>query len=272
MKYTIYLFVILGLFTACLSEEEKRLQTDQAFEGEEIFNLSYALDEHVAYSFYPITYYQDSANWSGLSGCPKVVINELSHEVVLTFGQEECSTNGALRSGKLILKYPNDTLPNMNRQVEIRYEDYWAKGIKIEGTRKLLEKDTLAANLILTDSIAGFIVTDANRSSSKLDGVYNHELVIQDDTLLSYTSTGSGAGRNLTGRPYTMEITQRKQFSANCVEEGFRVAEEGQERWTIERTASPNVIHMVAYQQAEDCNHTAHISLDDGGELMKKQQ
>src|SRR5690606_27921181 len=272
MKYTINLFILLVLLTGCLSEEEKRLQTDQTFEGEEMFNLSFALDEHVAYSFYPMAHYRDSTNWSGLPGCPKVVIDDLSDEVVLTFGQEECTTNGALRSGKIILHYPSDTLTELDHQVEISYEDYWAKGIKIEGRRKLLEVDTLAGHIILIDSIADFIIVDANRSSSKYEGVFQHELLIQNDTLLSYTTIGAGAGRNLTGRPYTMGITQKKQFSSTCLGEGFSVAEDGQERWTFERTANPNVVHNIVYEQADDCNHAARIQLDDGKELLKKQQ
>src|SRR5690606_4427167 len=116
----------------------------------------------------------------------------------------------------------------------------------------------------LSDTISDFIVTDANRSTSTLNGVFLHELLISNDTLQFYSTVGSGYGRNMTGRPYTLEIKQKKQFYLDCVLEGFQVAEGGQESWTFERTASPNVTHTVVYQQAEDCNHTAQISLDDG--------
>lgn len=272
MRCPIMLFLCLMLLTGCLSEEEKRLQTDQTYEGEEMFRLSYSLDEHVAYSFYPMEYYRDSTNQSTLPGCPTVVINELTSEVVLTFGQAECPTNRALRSGNLILHYPDNTLSVENHQVEIRYEDYWAKGIKMEGRRKLFETDTIATELILTDSIFDFVITDANRSTTQLNGIFKHELIIQNDTLLNYTTMGSGGGRNITGRPYAMEITQKKEFSVGCGQEGFAVAEIGQERWIFERTASPDVIHTVIYEQAEDCNHAVHIQLDDGKELIKKQQ
>ena len=271
MKYGITLVVCLAFLTACLTDEEKRLQTDQAFEGEEMFRLSYSLDEHVAYAFYPMAYYRDSTNQSALPGCPTVVINELTNEVVLTFGQEDCATNRGQRSGKLILQYPPDTLLSEYHQVGIRYEDYWAKGAKIEGRRRLFEIDTLASDLALADSISDFIVTDVNRSTSTLSGVFLHELLMDNDTLQSYSTVGSAYGRNITGRSYTMEIREKKQFSLSCVQEGFQVAEGGQESWTFERTASRNVIHTMAYQQADDCNNGAQISLDDGAELIKNQ-
>lgn len=272
MKYGITLVLCLVFLTACLTEEEKRLQTDQTFEGEEMFRLSYSLDEHVMYAFYPMTYYRDSTNQSALPGCPTVVVNELNNQVVLTFGQGECPSNRGQRSGKLTLQYLPDTLLSDYHQVEISYEDYWAKGAKIEGRRKLFEIDTLAAELAFLDSLSGLIVTDANRSTSKINGVLLHELAMEGDTLDAYTTTGSAFGRNITGRAYTMEIMESKHFSQACVEEGFQLAEGGQERWTFERTASRNVIHTMAYQQAEDCNHLAQIRIDDGRELTKKQQ
>src|SRR5690606_34309510 len=131
--------------------------------------------------------------------------------------------------------------------------------------------DSSSSDLAVLDSIADFIITDANRSTSELSGVFFHELFVENDSLNYYTTTGSGSGRNLTGRHFTFEIDQEKRFSADCLQRGFQVAESGQESWTFERTAARNVIHTVNYQQAEDCNHTAQIRLDDGREILKNQ-
>jgi uncharacterized protein YcfL len=271
MKHPFILLLCLSILTACLSEEEKRLQTDQSFEGEEMFSLSYSLDEHVAYAFRSLEFYRDTVNQSVLPGCPVVTINDVSNEVVLTFGGAECPTNKPLRTGKLILSYTSDTLANENQQVAIRYEDYWVKGVKVDGRRQLHSVDSAAADLALLDSISDFVITDANRSTSKLNGVLLHELFMEADSLRYYTTTGSGAGRNLTGRAFTFDINQEKHFSSSCVQGGDLVAESGKESWTFERTAARNVIHTVNYQQAEDCSHTAQIQLDDGRELFKKQ-
>lgn len=271
MKYPFILILFLSVLTACLSDEEKRLQTDQSFEGEEMFNLSYSLDEHVAYSFQSWEYYLDTLNQSAIPGCPVVTIDEVSNEVILAFGDGDCPTNRPLRTGKLILSYTSDSLPNGNQQVAIRYEDYWVKGVKIDGRRQLSSIDSDSSTMYLLDSIADFMITDVNRSTSKLTGVNLHAVFVENDSLKHYTTTGSGSGRNLTGRRFTFEISHEKRFSANCFVTGFQVAESGMEYWSFERTASRNVTHTLNFQQAEDCNHTAQIQLDDGRELLKNQ-
>ena len=257
--------------TACLSDEEKRLQTDLSFEGEEMFSLSYSLDEHVAYSFQSPEYYMDTLNQSAIPGCPVVTIDEISNEVILTFGDGDCTTNRPLRTGKLVLSYTTDSLQVGYQQVAIRYEDYWVKGVKIDGRRHLSYVDSASSTMYLLDSITDFMITDANRSTSKLTGVILHEVFSENDSLKYYTTTGSGSGRNLTGRRFTFEINHEKRFSGNCFATGFQVAESGTEIWNFERTASRNVTHTLNFQQAEDCNHTAQIQLDDGRELLKKQ-
>ena len=271
MKHKFALIFCLGLLTACLTEEEKRLQTDQTFEGEEIFNLSYALDEHIAYAFHPLEFYRDTLNQAGLVGCPEVTINDVAEEVILTFGEGECPSNKALRNGKLILSYSGDTLTTGRKHVAIRYDNYWVRSFKVEGGRQLKQVDSTAASMVWADTVTNLAVTDANRSTTKLNASFLHEVFVEGDSILHFTTEGSGIGRNLTGRPFSVEINEKKLFSASCVHEGFHVAESGRESWTIERTASPNVIHTVNFEEAEDCNHAAQIQLDDGQEIEKKQ-
>lgn len=270
MKQYIFLLLYLPVFTSCLSDEEKRLQTDQTFEGEEMFNLSYALDEHSPYAFYAFTFYQDTVNHSAIPGCPSVSINEADYEVVLTFGEGECATNRALRSGKLIVSYL-DSVPGRGNKVRVGYQDYWVKGLKVEGFRTFHLTDSTATGITLTDSISDIVITDANRSTSKLNGAFVHELFIENASLQYFTTTGSGSGRNLTGRPFVMEINEAKRFTESCLQAGYHVAESGRERWTFERTGTPHVIHTLSFEQAEDCDHTAAIQLDDGGELLINQ-
>src|SRR5690554_2965996 len=134
MKYLNSLVLCILIFSSCLSDEERRLQTDETFEGEEIFNLSYSLSEHLMYAFQSYTYYLDTANHSTISGCPIVAVDELNKEVSLSFGEGECDTNRPLRTGKLILNY-QDTLQGGEPRIRLNYEAYWVKGIKLDGMR-----------------------------------------------------------------------------------------------------------------------------------------
>src|SRR5690606_27575565 len=118
MKNTWYVLLCLFSFFSCVSDEEKRLQTDQSFEGEEMFNIAVSLDEHAFYAFHPYAFYKDTANYAGLSGCPMVNVNEEAHEVSLTFGEGACETNKPLRSGKLTLTYI-DSLINEKEYIRI---------------------------------------------------------------------------------------------------------------------------------------------------------
>lgn len=268
MKYLGSLFLCLFLFSSCLSDEEKRLQTDQNFEGEEIFNLTFSLDENIPYAFQPFEFYRDTLNHSTISGCPMVHINEITKEVILTFGEGECASNKALRSGKIRLSYVDSTGVN---QVRMAYDNYWVKGIKVAGNRILEKIDSTASQLTLLDSVSGFVITDANRSTSKMEGTFTHDLVVANDSIQYFTTTGAGSGRNLAGRHFEMEITQAKQFLGDCLRTGFQVAESGKERWIFERTVEANVIHTVDFQKAEDCNNSVKILLYNGDELLKTQ-
>lgn len=270
-KSIVVSLICLLILTSCLSDEEKRLQTDQTFEGQEMFNLSFSLDEHVSYAFQPYSFYKDTVNHSAIPGCPSIEIGLMEKKVVLNFGGGDCESNSSLRGGKLMLSYP-DTLKSGSPQIKIAYENYIVKGIKVEGSRSLYAIDSSSAGIILLDSVTHFMITDGNKSTSKIEAVFQHEVLIENDSIQSFTTTGSGLGRNLAGRPYQMEVTQKKKFSGKCIQTGFVVAESGQENWVFERTAEANVIHTINFQIADDCNHTAKISLSDGSELSKKQK
>jgi|GEM_PF-1007243 len=268
MKYLSFL-LCLFIFSSCLSDEEKRVQTDQTFEGEELFSLTFSLDEHVSYALHSFDYYRDTANYSNIAGCPVISVDDLAKEVVLVFGEGECATNRALRSGKLRLTYV-DSL-GLSKKVRIGYDDYWVMGVKVDGLRMLEQTDSTATTRTLQDSVSGFMITDANRSTSKMEGVFTHEVVVSNDSIKHFETKGAGLGRNLAGRHFEMEVIEPKRFSSNCLLDGFQVAESGQERWIFERTVEANVVHTVNFQRMEDCDHTAQIHLHDGDEILKKQ-
>jgi hypothetical protein len=275
MKNTCYLFFFLLSFYSCVSDEERRLQTDQTFEGEEMFNIALSLEEHALYAFYPYSFYQDTANYARLSGCPTVSVSEAVNEVVLTFAESTCETNKLLRSGKLKLTYI-DSLLEEKEYIRIEYDDYWTRGINLKGTRFIEKVDSTAidsteSQTTYGDSINSLLLIDAHRSSSKITGNFTHEVLYSSDSILHITTSGAGFGRNIAGRPFQMNITQPKVLKGDCLDLGFFVAESGQESWTIDRSVEADAFHLVNYQKAIDCNHNAGIQLSDGSSLSKTQ-
>lgn len=259
------------IFSSCLSDEEKRLQTDQSFEGEEMFNISFSLDEHVFYAVKPFDFYIDTTNYARLSGCPLVIFSEEAKEVNLIFGGD-CETNLTEREGKIKLTYL-DSLRDQKDLVRIDYEEYSVRGIELEGIRFIDQIDSSSSHAIFRDELQDFILRDAHNSTSKVNAVLNHEVVFHTDSLLAMdtiphiTTTGSGSGRNLAGRSFDMEITQPKVISEECIRIGKFVPDAGQERWTFQRHEGPDVVHTVNYEKDADCDHSANIMLYDGREM-----
>lgn len=267
MKHFGSFLLCLLLFSSCISDEERRLQTDQSFEGEEMFNISFSLDEHLFYAFQPFEFYKDTLNYDTISGCPTVDINEEIKEVSLEFGEGDCTTNSPGRRGKLILTFP-DSLSIQDKLIRIGYEGYSVRGINLEGIRYLDQVDSTSTGLAFYD-IPKLMFIDANKSTSKVNGEFTHHVIFSDDSIQQITSFGSASGRNLAGRPFKMEISQPKTVLGDCITNGFFVAESGEESWTFERTGEPDVKHIISYQPAAECNNTALIQLSDGRTLRK---
>lgn len=268
MKYSGSFLLCLLLLFSCVSDEERRLQTDQSFEGEEMFNISYSLDEHIFLAFRPFEFYQDTLNYSFIPGCPEIDINEEMKQVRLQFGNGECPTNLNGKRGILILTYL-DSLLQEDRFIRIGYEDYQVRGVKLDGLR-FVEPDSISTDTLFRDSLSNLTVTDAQQSTSSINAGFTHQIVFSD-SLQQIITSGSASGRNLAGRQFEMEILQEKRFFRNCMDNGFFVPVSGEETWTFERTEELDVTHRIIYQQDPECNHTALIRLHDGREIRKTQ-
>jgi hypothetical protein len=269
MKYFGSLFLSILLFSSCLSDEEKRLETDQSFEGEEMFNITYSLDEHIFYAFKPFEFYKDTSNYANISGCPLVTYNEEGKEVSLVFGRE-CPTNQTERIGKLKLTY-FDSLVDQENLVRIDYEEYAVRGVGLEGIRLVEQIDSSYTHVAFRDSLHNFIIRYANNSTSKVNAAYHHYVVFLSDSLRHITTNGSSWGRNLAGRSFEMEITQPKVHSGECIRKGFFIPGAGQESWSFERTTEPEVVHRIHYDENSDCDQSATILLNNGNEMVLSQ-
>ena len=255
------------LFLSCVSDEERRLQTDQSFEGEEMFNISYSLDEHISYAFQPYEFYQDSLNYSVVPGCPEIALNEERKQVRLLFDNPECPTNLTGKKGVIILTYL-DSLFQEDLFIRIEYENYQVRGVKLDGKR-FVEVDSLFPG-IFQDRLRDLIVEDAQQSTSKINAEFTHQIIFTD-TLKQIVTSGAASGRNLAGRQFEMEISQDKLFLWDCIQIGFNVPTGGEESWTFERTNELDTRHRINYLQDPECNHIASIQLFDGREINKTQ-
>lgn len=275
MKFYLRLFLCPLLFFSCVSDEQKRLQTDQSFEGEEMFNLSFSLDEHVSFAFNSFDYYKDSLNYEAIAGCPTVSINEEKKEVSLTFGEGECTTDKPPRKGKLVLSYidslVDDSLMIPKKLIRIGYEEYMVRGLTLKGSRYLEKLYFDSTQVTFQEETTDLLITDPNLSSSKISAVLRYDLVYLADSLASVSTTGSSSGRNLSGRKFEMKVLEPKIFSGECTGRGVFIPEAGQESWTFERTVEADVTHMISYQEGPECKNVANIYLYDGRELVKTQ-
>jgi len=263
--------LLLWFFSSCASDEDRRLQTDQSFEGEEMFNISYSLDEHVFYALRPFKFYKDTTNYEGISGCPSVSVQEDTKTVNLLFGEGECASGGPGRKGQLVLSYGDSLLPDHQPFVRISYADYVVREIQIEGIRLLLPVDSSSNRVVFLDNVNNLMFKDARESTSKLNGEFERNVVYAGDTIRQVTTTGMGWGRNLAGRPFHLDITKAKSLSGDCLQSGGFVPETGEERWTFERTGQVDAVHSMRYGPGEGCDSNAIIHLSDGGEITKTQ-
>lgn len=267
MKYLGAKMLVYLFFVSCVSDEERRLQTDQSFEGEEMFNISYSLDENIPYAFQPFEYYQDTLNYSEIPGCPEIELKEEINQVKLLFGNPECPTNLTEKKGVIIMTYL-DSLSQENRFIRMEYEDYQVRGVKLKGNR-FVEVDSVSPG-IYQDRISDLIMEDAHQSSSKINANFTHQIIFTD-SLQQIMTSGYASGRNLAGRLFEMEILQDKLFLWDCVRNGFNVATSGEESWNFKRTHEVDVRHRINYLEDPECNHIASIGLDDGREINKTQ-
>ena len=74
MKKSVFFLLLLGL-GSCFGDIEKDISTDLQFEGNEIFNISFSLEESLFFPFQTIEYFRVAESLE-IPGCPDVSIDE----------------------------------------------------------------------------------------------------------------------------------------------------------------------------------------------------
>jgi hypothetical protein len=263
------------LFSACNTDELRRLQVDQSFEGEEIYLISNILDEHLLLAFHSYEKYQDTLFTATLADCPVVNIienedeDENDRKVHLDYILPNCEGTPAIRRGRLVLTFGKS--PSTEKDsVKISYEGYSVNGVKITGSRIL----NLLANgrnrQLFSDMAEDIIIENDVGSSSRVSFAFEHELAIKDRILTESVSTGSLSGRNWTGKTISMDISQPKHMVKTCWDQKKFRPVVGEERWTVERTEVPDVVHRLVYSSDEGCETRSLIILSEGVQMEKR--
>lgn len=263
MKITGYFPVLLILMASCFGDIDKDINTDLRFEGNEIFNVSLSLEESLFFPFQTIDYFRLSGSLE-IPGCPDITIDEASKKVTLAFSvKKECVNNLYVpRSGKIHLQYITNTV--LESTVSVEYEDYTVRGMKIEGKRNFKKTNSLLHPNRRIETFLDLFIINANNSSSRINGSFTHELVIQNGILTGFSSNGELEGRNIAGRTLKMTQSTPKNYIVSCIENGFLLPTQGAENWQIFRNETQATNHRMVYTLENQCNSIANITLEDG--------
>ena len=258
-----FFLLLLLLMSSCFGDIDKEISTDLQFEGNEIFNISFSLEESLYFPFQPIDYFRFAKSIE-IPGCPDVTLDENLKKVTLDFTvKKECINSLFVsRSGKIHLQYITNTV--LESTVSVEYEDYSVQGMKIEGKRDFKRTNSLLNPNRRIESFQDLFIIDENESSSRINGDFTHQLQFLNGMMTGFLSTGEIEGRNIAGRRLKMTQTAAKNYNVTCINGGFLLPTQGTENWQIFRNETQATSHRLVYTLENQCNSIATITLDDG--------
>jgi hypothetical protein len=256
------------ILSGCIEEDIRRLQTDQSFEGEEAYLISSLLDEHLFLLWQPFSFYSDSTKIAAIPGCPIVQLDIAKNEVILNFDGVVCVQQQGKRSGRLVLHYT--PLPiTQGYRLLVTYLNYTYEGNRLTGSRTLTIIAQNRDRRVFSDVSTDLLIHAKNSSSSRIVFNLSHTLSIAADQIVRGTSAGGGEGRNWVGREMQWEIKEPKQFTAECLNKYRARPGLGQETWTVTRSGTTNVVHLLTFFGEPECTTHTIIRLHEGVEMKK---
>ena len=262
--------LMMLMVSSCSTDIDKNITTDLQVEGNEIFNISFTLEESYFFAFQTLDYYK-VADTLDIPGCPAITINEEMRKVTLEFdSSRECDNNASLsRSGKIHIMYLNTNMLEATTRME--YENYKVRGIKVAGKRDFKQVRSLVNPNRRTEVFTDLYLINEFESSSRINGNYEFQLTFQNETLTEFLCSGSIEGRNITGRPIVMNPTLNKRYSVDCILSGYYLPGQGSEKWQIFRNETASTMHTMIYETASACENRANLTLQDGRIMVFKQ-
>lgn len=251
-----------------MDDEAIRLQTDVAVEGREMFNTSFAISENLHFLIQPIEFYsQYGLDTIPFAGCPTVSVDTLARRISLAYNASDttstCQNRSLNRNGTISLYYSNSQINN-DELILVEYNNYRVKNITLEGSRLITKRAGSIESMLIKDTMGSLMIYDEFGSSTLVNADFNHRITMVQDTITQISTTGTGGGRNLAGRNYSMEITTPKIHHMRCFQSNVFVPTRGEEKWTFERTVSSAVVHSINYGEANECDTNASVRLSSG--------
>ncbi|MEX2514233.1 MAG: hypothetical protein WD398_15120 [Cyclobacteriaceae bacterium] len=265
-----WLFLLVAM-ASCNLEDSRRLQINQAYEGDEIYLISKALDEPLHLAFKGLMWFQNQAFTDTLPGCPTITIvendNEVHHEVQLNYSTPICK-GPSNQKGLITLHFSSSQLTQMD-SIHLTFEDYQSGAFTLNGDRIFTLIDSTIQRATYSEQSENLLIMDQHQSSSRVGISFFHEITHSEAQGRTITSTGSLEGRNWAGNNLSMEIETAKVLTATCMNQGIFRPVEGRESWTVYRTDGVNVNHRLRFVSTADCTTKTILLLDEGVQIEK---
>ncbi|WP_339902818.1 hypothetical protein [uncultured Cyclobacterium sp.] len=268
MKRCSPLFFLIFLLS-CNLDTNKDLQIDQSFEGEEAYWVSKILDEHIYLPFYDISVFSNTEFKDSLPGCPTISIDNEQYSVTIDYDNPSCEDGATDRQGKLQLEY-SSVNNHINANIKITYNKYQTNSNSIEGYRLFQVTKKSTSELVLQESSDSLLLKDENESSTRLAIDLEHKGKIRNHLLTEIETSGTLKGRNWGGNQIEVVILEPKVISQSCLSQMNFYTVSGEENWTIQRSENSQVTHQLTYSNAEGCETTTTIKLDEGVTMVKQ--
>ncbi|WP_425639983.1 hypothetical protein ACPUEN_09335 [Algoriphagus yeomjeoni] len=266
MKRSIFgLIVLVPILMSCAEDEEKVIQTDLPTEASQLFSISKDWNESLYFAMITWKEYQqvDSLN---LPGCPAIHLDQVRKVVTLDFlAGSTCTQSGEYsRSGKLTIKF-EDSLANSINQWTLTYDDYHFGSKKIEGIRTF----TRNGSDEVLEEFNDLIESTETNLSTEFSGKFTHTKAYVNDSLVSFSSTGSLSGLNAVGREFEIAINAPVNRFINCLQENEVLPKVGAENWFVSRGGNSEVSYLTTYEVlVDECKVAANTMLPDGRKLL----
>ncbi|WP_209330711.1 hypothetical protein [Lunatimonas salinarum] len=265
-RHLIILLAALGV--GCNSDEGIRLQTDQSFEGEEMYMVSKILDEHLPFIIQRPTFFLQQDPDLHLPDCPTISVDEQTGDIALIFEENACETTSNNRIGNVLIRYSNVPLTTGD-SVIVSFENYRFENHQVLGTRILRLVGLNRERRVFEESSEDLLIVTPKNHSTRVAANFTFEIIESEGTIARVRSHGTASGRNRGGMPFEAEVLETKVFENPCINRPLLRPVSGVEVWEIERNPASKIVHRQTFHHEGDCVTHTLIRLDEGVEMKK---
>jgi hypothetical protein len=263
MKRIFLLLLVSFAIISCGEDVDKEISTDLAAESTQLFDNSKTWGESLYFALLPYANYL-LTNPSTIPGCPSVNISAGTRMVVLDFDNPgPCEQPGTTsRTGRIILDFSR-TVGNTGTWT-MAYENYTFQKTKLNGIRTFRRN----TNASVFETFENLTIQTEKKLTSILSGDFTHSLILQNNLLTGFSSTGKMSGINAAGRQISIEIISPRSVQVNCLSQNNTLPTFGKETWEVSREKNQTLSYAVEYQQIQSCASLAVVTLPDGRQLQ----